>query len=509
MIPVGTVKSRYNKYKTDRDHYLKRARICAGVTIPTLIPPDGNNSSTDYPTPYQGLGARGVNTLASKLLLALLPPNSPFFKFSIDDFTLQELTKQEGLRAKVEEAIGSIERAVQSEIEHTAARVKVFEALKHLIVAGNVLLYLPKDESKLRVHKLSNYVVKRAPDGRVLETITLETTTPLALSEQVREVCDIDINSGDGQPKPVEIYTLIYFDGKGWKVRQEINQKIVPGSEGSYPKDKSPWIPLRMVAVDNEDYGRSYVEEYLGDLLSLEGLSQAIVEGSKAAAKVLFFVNPNGVTSKKDVANAENGAVKSGNAIDVTTLQMDKFADFRIALETINMINDRLAFAFMLNTAVQRKGERVTAEEIRYMAGELEDALGGIYSVLSQEFQLPYVKLLMHHMEGKNKLPKLPGESIKPTITTGLEALGRGHDLTKLNVLSDNIAKLGGEAITTYLNVSDYITRIATALGIDAKGLVNGEEQVNAKKQNEMLLQLIQQHAPQLLEMLKNPEGQQ
>ena len=43
-----------------------------------------------------------------------------------------------------------------------------------------------------------------------------------------------------------------------------------PGSEGQYKKDLMPWIALRMVHLDGEDYGRSFVEEYLGDLKSLE-----------------------------------------------------------------------------------------------------------------------------------------------------------------------------------------------------------------------------------------------
>ncbi|WP_416142518.1 portal protein [Escherichia coli] len=49
----------------------------------------------------------------------------------------------------------------------------------------------------------------------------------------------------------------------------------------------------------------------------------------------------------------------------------------------------------MPNSAVQRTGERVTAEEIRYVASELEDTLGGVYSILSQELQLPLVRVLL------------------------------------------------------------------------------------------------------------------
>ena len=69
-------------------------------------------------------------------------------------------------------------------------------------------------------------------------------------------------------------------------IHLELNGITVPGSEGSYTKKKCPFLALRFTSMDGEDYGRGYVEEYLGDLKSLESLTQSIVEGSAAAAKV-------------------------------------------------------------------------------------------------------------------------------------------------------------------------------------------------------------------------------
>ena len=83
------------------------------------------------------------------------------------------------------------------------------------------------------------------------------------------------------------------------------------------------------------------------------------------------------------------------------------------------------------------------------MAEDLEQALGGIYSILSQEFQLPYVMRKMAIMEKNKKLPKLPKSSIRPSIVTGLEALGRGNDKNKLiSFLTTINNTLGVEAAT-------------------------------------------------------------
>ena len=78
-----TLESRYNSKSQEREVYLERARDCSELTIPTLIPESGDTYAEEFETTYQGIGARGVNNLASKLLLSLLPPNAPFFRISI------------------------------------------------------------------------------------------------------------------------------------------------------------------------------------------------------------------------------------------------------------------------------------------------------------------------------------------------------------------------------------------------------------------------------------------
>jgi len=467
-----TVASRYAHLMTTRESYLRRARDAAKLTIPSLIPPEGHSESTVYETPYQAIGARGVNNLASKLLMALLPPNSPFFRLTIDDFDILEVAGAEA-RGKVEEALARIERTGMAEIESLALRVPSFELLKHLIVGGNGLLYMPK-KGDVKFYRLDRYVVKRDYMGNVLEIITKESVSPMMLPEKAQEIIGDD---GDAA-KNIDLYTCVKRTDKGWDIHQEVMGEVIEGTTGSYPKDKNPFIPLRLNRIDGEDYGRGYVEEYIGDLKSLEALTQAIVEGSAASAKVLFMVAPNGTTKARVLAESPNGAIVQGNAQDVSTLQVNKFNDFRVALETINTITERLSFCFLLNSSVQRNAERVTAEEVRYMAQELESALGGVYSILSQEFQLPLVKLLLGRLETAGKMPKMPKDTVKPQIVTGIEALGRGQDLNKLAQMLQYLQPLGPEVLQKYMNVGDYIDRLAASLGIDTGGLIKTDEQM-------------------------------
>jgi len=499
-MKMDSIRSFYKNCSEERLNFLNRAREASELTIPYLVPPEGHNESTTYPTPFQGMGARGVNNLSSKLLLSLLPPNAPFFRLVVDYYAMSaEGVDVDEVRSEIEKTLGKVERAVQAEFEASNIRIAVFEALKHLIVSGNALLFVPDDEH-MRVFGLDSYVCKRDPSGNLLGLATKETVTPDTFSDEVQEfmaASEVAVPTGDGysNPKGLDLYTGIYRDSKKWNIYQEVNGVEIPQSRGTYPLDKNPFIPLRFTRIDGEHYGRGFIEEYLGDLRSLESLTQAIVEGSAAAAKMLFLVNPNGTTRLRTLAQSENGAIVQGNAEDVTVLQVQKFNDFRVAYDTINMLKERLGHAFLMNTSVQRNAERVTAEEIRYMAQELEDVLGGVYSVLSQEFQLPLVNRVMAKMQKKRRLPKIPKKLVKPTVVTGLEALGRGHDLNKLDTFVSGAAQILGPEFPTYVNMSEYLKRRATSIGIDDEALVRTQEEIEMQQQQMQQAQAMQSMA--------------
>lgn len=481
--PEVTAKGRYATLSTERTAYVERAERCAQYTIPALFP-RGRVKNAELPTPYQSTGARGVNNLAAKLLLALFPPGGSFFRLVVDDFVLESMAQQwdgsgQDPRADIEDALSRVERSVMGRFESAGCRSPIFSCLKHLIVAGNGLLQV-LDHGRLKFHPLSSYVLKRDLEGSVLEIVVEERLARQSLPPDIRGLLpEQDEDDLRDETAEVDIYTWITrTDAGSWTGFQEVEGKQIPGSELSYPEHKLPFLPLRFIAVDGEDYGRGYAEEYLGDLMSHDSLTGAVVDFAAVASKILLFVNEGGLTSKKDLQNAPSGAILDGRAEDVTTFQLEKSQDFSIAFQTSQDIKARLEQAFLLASSVQRNAERVTAEEIRVMAGELEQTLGGIYSVLAQELQLPLVSVQMAQLQREGKLPTLPEKAVSPQIVTGLEGLGRNSDLQKLQALLSNLQVFGPEAITEYLNVGGFLKRAAAYLGIDAKGLVREESEV-------------------------------
>ncbi len=508
-----TVAGRYAQLQSARSTFEREAKESSKLTLPSLIPESTTGTRARIKTPFQAVGARGVNSLASKLLFALLPPSTAFFKLSIDSLELLK-QGQEGLETEIDKGLRTIETALMNEIEISNDRVAMFEALKHLIVGGNVLLYLTDDG--LKVYPLSKFVCKRDAVGNVLEIITQESVHPDALPveflEQIKKKENYDEKSMDSE---IDIYTYIKRENDNFNWYQECKGEKIPGTDGRSKADVSPWITLRFVRIDGEDYGRGYVEEYRGDLISLEALMQAIIEGAAASAKTLFLVNPNGVTRASTIAKAPNGAIREGSAADISVMQVNKGADFNVSFSAVQRIESRLEYAFLMARSVQRDAERVTAAEVTMMANELENSLGGIYSILTQEFQLPYLKRRMHMLVRSGKAPKLPEKLVKPKIVTGVQGLGRGNDRNKLIEFIGTVSQaLGPDIMRQFVNVDEAIKRLANSIGIDTANLVKTQEQIQAEMQAMQQQQLIQSLGPAalgspLLDPKNNAQAQQ
>ena len=110
----------------------------------------------------------------------------------------------------------------------------------------------------------------------------------------------------------------------------------------------------------------------IGDLQSLEALSQAVVEAAAMSAKTVFMVNPGSTTRPRDLVRANNGDVISGSASDVTTLQVAKSGDLSIALQSANKIETRLSYSFNLLEATLPTSGQTTATEINAIINSLE-----------------------------------------------------------------------------------------------------------------------------------------
>ena len=511
-----TAKTRYDYLTKYRTQFLDTAIQCSDLTLPTLIRQEAEDSRTTHArliTPWQSVGAKGVVTLASKLMLALLPPQTSFFKLQIDDSKIGVDLPPEA-RSDLDLSFAKLERSVMEIIAASSDRVTVHQALKHLVVGGNALIYMgPKG---LKLFPLNRYVVDRDGNGEILEIVTKERISRKLLQPVLQDMAPVNSPGEDGadNEEDVDVYTHIRRDNNRFIWHQEVFDKIIPASQGKAPLDANPWLVLRFNVVDGEPFGRGRVEEFLGDLRSLEALMQALVEGSAVASKVVFTVSPSSTTKPQTLAAAGNGAIVQGRPDDIGVVQVGKTADFRTAMEMAQVLERRISEAFLILNV--RNSERTTAEEVRMTQMELEQQLGGLFSLLTVEFLVPYLNRKLSVLQKNQDIPKIPKDLVRPTIVAGINALGRGQDRESLGQFFTIIAQtLGPEAIGSYMNIDEAIKRLAAAQGIDVLNLVKSMQEVQQEKQQnfqqaqqmEMTKQTAALASTPLMDPSKNPEA--
>ncbi len=493
VVKAETAADIYAALQTERNHFSQRANACAALTLPMLFQDQQTRAKNmTIKDPEQSVGTRGVNSMAAKLVVSLFPMYTPFFKFNIDAVATREQLDPDA-KAEVKKGLSVLERQALSDIENSGDITTFNELNKHLIVVGNVGVYV--GEENTRLYNLNKYVVQRDPDGNVIRAVIKEEVRPDSLPVELQETA-ADSNNPD---KTVDLYTKITFNKDTVDWHQEAKGQMVADTESSVPLEGNPWLFLRFTAIDGEDYGRSYVEQYLGDLKSLEVLTKAINDAAKAAAKVVILVKPNGTTTIKTIADAGNLDVLAGDADDVSILRLEKTADMQIAMRMIEEITRRLAHAFMLRGDVMRDAERVTAEEVRIVARELDEANGGIYSLLSKELQLPYVKRRLFLMRKRSSMPKLP-EGVDLAIITGFAAIGRAGAVDRIMAFLEKAAVIMNmQGLEAHMDKDKLLKKLAQDEGIDLDDIWLSEQEKTAAATANSEAGMTEQIMPELI----------
>jgi hypothetical protein len=140
-----------------------------------------------------------------------------------------------------------------------------------------------------------------------------------------------------------------------------------------------------------------------------------------------------------------------------------------------------------MGTGVVRDAERVTTEEIRLTANELETAFGGVYSSLAGSLQKPVAEWLFNAID-----LKLSGTDLEVTIVTGLDALSRNGDLENFRLAMGDMAAVTSvpPALSARMKWSEIASFIGQGRGIDlARFLLNDEEfgQLQAAQQQQRI----------------------
>lgn len=467
------------KLEQKRSNLVRRAQKYAGLTLPMICTPDGYDENSDeMSTDYQSVGAQAVNNLANKLMLALFAPSRPFFRYDVPDALTAQLVAGGMDPSDLDNQMAVAEKKAIGHLEQTSSRPKLYQAMKHLVVTGNVLMVLPKpskpDDGEIRVLGIKHYVVKRNQQGKVICIIVKEEVCFDELDEGVQEylatvsskytiVDDYGDQANQGD-KTCCHYTAVYWDDKGYKLEQAVDEIHLPAEyDSKFTEDNLPYRALTWDLADENNYGSGLVEQCSGDLFAISTMSESILQAAVLASEFRWLVNPGGVTSVTDFQDSQNGDAIPGVAGDITPLNNGAMMN----LQGISQINtdyiNRIGKTFLLMSSVVRDAERVTAEEIRSVANELETSLGGVYSRLAIDFQKPIAYWLTAILG-----VKVGKDTIKPVVITGLDALSRNGDLENLQACLGDVAQIGTlpPLVLQRLKVTAILNAIFSARGL-------------------------------------------
>jgi hypothetical protein len=460
-----------------RSTILHRAEQYAGWTLPNVFPRDVVVEDEEVQHDYQSVGASCVTNLSNKIMMALFQPSKPFFRLQLDQAQKATMLEQGLTEAEITAALSQVEREGMRDLDKTNARVVMTDMIQYLIITGNALLYT--SNSGMQVYSLRDYSVERDLRGNVVKSIIRETKQVLSLSDDLRSLA---IASGYNDQDEVSIFTGIQrIDDEKYLIWQELEDLCYCHKKiGVKDKKDLPWLFLTWNLSRGKNYGTGLVENYAGDFFTLSTLAEAILDYTTVVTDVKNLVNPTGQTNVREITNAKSGAYVQGRQEDLFAYtaagDMGNASAFLEA--QFNKIERRLGSAFLLNSAVTRDAERVTAAEIRLQAHELESSLGGVYSRLSVELQLPLARMLISKLDSSFK-------EIEPIIVTGFESLSRNSDLDNFRSFMQDLIILADvpEEVTKRLKFGDVIAVLSSGHGVDASTFLKDEDTVRQEDQ--------------------------
>jgi hypothetical protein len=495
--PAADLYAHLSKY---RQQVIDKGREMASITIPSVMPPDGYRTGQNISEENQSVGALCVNTLASKLQYMGLPPDRPLVRFQpVDSRLKQQLLANPSIATMIQVALAKLELTHRERFEVTNMRAAYMGILKLLLVGGNGLWEHMRLDFPV-FHTPLNYVVRRNPRGEQLLVILKRKMDMMDLDPDIKAMVYAKtpelakVTSGKEEYETlIDIYCICKRVPDGtkkdaylWEYWEEYEGERITGSEFESDYETPPLYAAWMIPVYGQNWGRGYCEEYQGDLYKVEGLEAAMNDGSALASLVLLFLKAGARTSIKQVKAAPNLAVLPGEASDLSAFQLNKGPDFQFVNTNLETAIKRLGRAFLLVSSVQRKGERVTAEEIRDMTDEIEEATGGLYTEVAQSLQRHVVRraVALHNEEDKG-LTKLPPGIFRVAVVTGVEAMGRTIEAQNLERAIGQTQQLFPEKARYYIKPGDAIRRIFSGESINQDGLIASDEEAQAAEQGE------------------------
>lgn len=494
-------KERFGRYRDDT--VIAKAKRYAHWTLPQLMADlslQTHGQGLVVERDYQEIGALLTNNLAPKLAAMLFPSSRPFYKIDASE-TLKQATVKAGFDlTELAGKLAKLEQESCARVFLNAGYAQLVQALRHLIVTGNVMTYRDSKVGKYSAYGLQSFSQRRDGQGNMVDAVLREYTyiesLPATVQQQLRMANPGRYRVADNCP-PVELYTRIHRQqgttGKFYYVVSQEADTTPVGTDGNYPEHLCPWQVITWSLINGENYGRGLVEDFAGGFAKLSDQSHAAALYGIEMMKVLNLVQPGLGADIDELATAESGEYVQGTTGAVVAYENGDAAKLQALRAEIQDTFGNLSRAFMYKGNT-RDAERVTAFEIKQDALEADNTFGGTYSSLAASFQIPMAHILLTEVD-TNMLEGIVTSTVELGIIAGIPALGRAVDVQNLiSAAQDAIAIIPGlMGLSKRIDPDRVLDMIMSGSSVDTSLIYFSKDELAAKNQADQLQQQGQQ----------------
>ncbi|WP_050519956.1 portal protein [Pseudorhodobacter antarcticus] len=464
--PHGDLAIIWTAMETEKGDLIQRSENYARLTLPYICAPE-SSASSEQDRGAVAIGPRVVNHLANKVVDTMFPKDRPFFTVALTPETRKKISEEVGTENEaafaelVRTETANVEQAGMRKMGLTTYRPVAVEAVKHMIITGNTCIRR-FDSGSRTAYGIRDYSVRRTIEGAITEVMLRDGKKFGNLDAAMQKMVLAD-QPALKEDSPVVLLTHYKLVGKRWRSAQAVNNIAVPGVRFYTPRNL-PVLVLAWSLARGENYGRGLVEDNINSFHNIDVCSVALVEMIGVMADIKFLVDPGSGLDVEELNNSPRGSYHAGRRDDITTPESARRLEIGVLREIIMGWERELAQAFLLNSNSVRDAERITAEEIRFIANELESAFGGLYSRLATEWQQYEAEYVVYSMDFAKEVGGAVNDVFEILITTGLESLSRQGQLANVRAAIADLQMLEAvpEEVRSTINPMKFASFVFT-----------------------------------------------
>lgn len=507
----STIETKWNNLAGDKairpyqlwEHYSK---ITTGTTLPLhACEPDGTKVipqlNLEAVKPEEGssdLPNSAIENFTAKLQKTLFPDNRAFFAFNApEEAKVQSGADKTDINRNLESAVNAIMTLLKDKKLYSILP-KVFE---NATVIGNALVFMGyKKSDPIQFISPADFVWRRTASGTVKELIIREV---IALEDivdkELRRVLENDIgydmaqyktetNNLSTQPRSIQKYTYVYFEDNGTQVISEYVGKFKVGKEIRRSAKEPLFLPIAPDLPLKAQYGVGKVKGAVSSILQIRSASKTWARHNSLISDLKIGVAPSASNAIKAMAKQRTSNHVVLN--DPKDMQLMPWGNVNMSSVEMSYENAKqdLSRIFLMQQGVTRQAERVTAEEIRRNAEELNAANSNLISAYESQLQGPLVQYALYHLDIENE----EGDSIKDALEdldvkllTGTEAIGRVSQSDNVTTMLQEATLLGGvpEHIARHMKINNILNILAQGRGLPSDEIVKSKQELQAEQE--------------------------